>query len=40
MIAKVTQALTKSEAHVIEDTLGVISLFFLLFLGLTFSGAF
>lgn len=39
MIAFVTQALTKTESYVIEDTLGVISLFFLLFLGLTLSGA-
>lgn len=39
MIAFVSQALTKTEAQVIEDTLGVITLLFLLFLGLTLSGA-
>lgn len=39
MITFVTQALTKTEAYVIEDTLGVIALFSLLFFGLTFSGA-
>lgn len=40
MIAKVTKALSKTESYVIEDTLGALTLFFLLYLGLTLSGAF
>lgn len=40
MFAKVTKALSKTEFYVIEDTLGVITLFFLLYLGLATSGAF
>lgn len=40
MIAKVSKVLSKTESYVIEDTLGVITLFFLLYLGLSTSGAF
>jgi hypothetical protein len=39
MIRKVAKGLSKAESYVIEDTLGVISLFFLLYLGLSTSGA-
>jgi hypothetical protein len=44
MIAKVAKAISKAqpsrvEAYVIEDTLGVIALFFLLYLGLATSSA-
>ncbi|MGQ0610789.1 MAG: hypothetical protein ACT4N9_06765 [Paracoccaceae bacterium] len=40
MMSRVAKALSRTESYVIEDTLGVIALFALLYAGLVLSGAF
>lgn len=39
MLAQVAKTLSRTETYVIEDTLGVIAMFALLYLGLVGSGA-